>query len=775
MLIKQFLKLLFFLIFTSYAHAQNPCNFSVSGIILDEGNGDKLEFVNILLKEESRGTSSNQSGEFVLNNVCFGEFHLIISHVGCETISIFIEITQDTFLTIKMDHSSHVLGHFELTGQRLATSQQSATISQQAISDQSNKNLSTMLESITGIQVLRTGSGIAKPVIHGQYGNRISILNNGVTQSGQQWGNDHSPEIDPLLANRITIIKGVSAIEYMGSNLGSVVLVEPENIGKEPHVHGKFGYFYETNGRGNGLNFQSLQYSPIISWKVNASLKLAGDRKAPNYYLRNTGNREANFSIQLEKELSKNLKAELYYSSFNTVLGTLRGAQIGNLTDLQDAFTREVPFYTEENFSYSIDAPSQEVHHQFVKSKLKYFINDHTWFDFVGAFQFNNRAEFDIRRSGNTEIPSLKIEQYSYFGEGKYIAEIGNHTNIRTGVQFNFIDNSNDPSTGILPLIPAYFSSEVGSFFTGQYSKNHWMFEAGARFDYTNQLVSAISITLPREILRFNNNFYNYSASSGLKYDLKEHTSVAYHVGLKTRNPAINELYSNGLHQGVSGIEEGNLLLNSELSFKNTLALETRIKDRIHFDLLFYYQHIQDYIFLSPTDEIRLTIRGAFPVFQYEQTNASIYGLDYSTFWEINDYFHAQLNYSYIRGTDLTNNIPLIFIPSNNINLNFTYKAPKTIELASKKLENFEISIGNRYVFRQNNLLSEQDFLPVPEAYYLLGLKSSFDMNLGKTRLRWFGQVDNLLNNSYRDYLNRQRYFADEMGINFMTGVTVKF
>ena len=54
--------------------------------------------------------------------------------------------------------------------------------------------------------MLRNGSGISKPVIHGLFGNRVTILNNGITQSGQQWGNDHAPEIDPFVADHLSCL-----------------------------------------------------------------------------------------------------------------------------------------------------------------------------------------------------------------------------------------------------------------------------------------------------------------------------------------------------------------------------------------------------------------------------------------------------------------------------------------------------------------------------------------------------------------------------------------
>ena len=45
-----------------------------------------------------------------------------------------------------------------------------------------------LLEQVSGVSSISTGTAIVKPVIQGMYGNRILIINNGTRQTGQQWG-----------------------------------------------------------------------------------------------------------------------------------------------------------------------------------------------------------------------------------------------------------------------------------------------------------------------------------------------------------------------------------------------------------------------------------------------------------------------------------------------------------------------------------------------------------------------------------------------------------
>ena len=55
-------------------------------------------------------------------------------------------------------------------------------------------------------------------------------INNGVRQEGQQWGNEHAPEIDPFIAAKLTVVKGVDELRYGSDAIGGVVLVEPKTL-----------------------------------------------------------------------------------------------------------------------------------------------------------------------------------------------------------------------------------------------------------------------------------------------------------------------------------------------------------------------------------------------------------------------------------------------------------------------------------------------------------------------------------------------------------------
>lgn len=766
-----FNQLFFLLLIIPVLTSAQDCDLKLIGSVKDSETGIAVPYTNIVCNELQKGAIGDSSGAFQYSDLCEGKIVLEVSCIGYRTDTSVFFISQDTSMTIYLEAYPYTIKGIVVSEEKTETStQSSSSLNKEHIATNSDKNLSNLLEQVVGLSVLKNGNGISKPVVQGLYGSRLMVLNNGVVQAGQQWGNDHSPEIDPFVANQISVIKGAAALEYQGSSLGAFILVEPGKISKNKKLNGTANYYFSSNGFGHGINVQLGMNHKLFSWKLSGTLKKKGDAYSPAYFLRNTGNQEANFALQIEKNFSDKWFTSLYFSSFNTEIGILRGSHIGNLTDLQSALRQEVPFFTQAYFSYALDAPFQQVNHQLLKLNARYYINSNQYLDFTYSGQLNDRKEFDVRRSNYAQKPALSLMQFSNSIEAKYLNYFNTNLRLKVGIQSRIIDNTNHPGTGILPLVPDYFAYNVGAFFliTQKYKKIFW--EAGARYDFMHQAVAAISTSLPREIVRYKNNFHNISALLGLNYQPNKALKLYTNVGSATRNPSINELYSNGLHQGVSAIEEGDAALKVEQAIKTTLGLDLKIKERLFLETALYYQWINNFIYQQVQNEFRLTIRGAFPVYRYEQTLAQIYGLDVSVRYKVLENLNLKIQYSYLRGEDLEHQLPLVNMPANNLRGRVSYTFPKV-----GSLENLMLELNNRYVFEQSNLLPSQDFILAPKAYHLLGLRASVVTKIKHLQLKIYLRVDNLLNTKYRDYLNKQRYFSDDLGINGTLGLMLNF
>lgn len=741
-------------------------SFIMRARVLDASTNKPLAKVSCFIAELNQTEITNLEGEFSFGLDSGQEYHLSLSHQGCDAEIHHLFIYSDTTMVFYLHHYHKHLKEVKIGVKRNPLIE---AVSQGQMDVLAKENLSNLLEKTTGVRTIKNGNSIAKPIVQGLYGNRLTILNQGIAQTGQQWGNDHTPEIDPLAGNRIRVIKGVSALEYKGVNMGAIISIEANRFKDNPHLHGKFNSFFETNGLGFGANLQLEKNQPNLAWRLTGTYKNNGDKSTADYYLRNTGSREMNLSFLAEKTLFKEWKTSLFFSSFNTELGVLRGGHISNTTDLNEAIGRSQPFFTEDTYRRDIAPPRQAVNHHLLKISSSKLIDSSCLLNLLYAGQINNRKEFDVRRGGRSEIPALFIFQHSHIIEGKW-TKMHKNSITKSGVQFQYTENINQPETGITPLIPNYSSIEPSLFLTHSHSYNNSKLDLGFRYDMQLLNIFTTTKTIPRENLELSHLFHNGTASISYLYHLDKQTDIQFNSGFTIRNPAINELYSFGLHQGVASIEEGNSNLNSEKSFKTSLSVQSTWTERLFTEAQFYFHNINDFIYLKPQSQTRLTIRGAYPVFVYEQTHAQIYGLDMKAKYKIIEGIDFSADYSYLRGLNLTEDIPLIFMPANRLRGEAEFSASKW-----GKWENPVLAISGQYTFRQNHLNSNQDFIPAPDGYLLLGTRISIERQIKSQRILAYLQVENLLNARYRDYLNRLRYFADDLGRNIAIGITMNY
>ncbi len=85
------------------------------------------------------------------------------------------------------------------------------------------------------------------------------------------------------------------------------------------------------------------------------------------------------------------------------------------------------------------------------------------------------------------------------------------------------------------------------------------------------------------------------------------------------------------------------------------------------------------------------------------------------------------------------------------------------------------VKVGMSYTRRQNRVPLDEDFAPVPAAYTLLQVAGGVKLPLKNGALNCGLTIDNATNTRYRNYLNRFRYFADEMGRNLLLRLTYEF
>jgi iron complex outermembrane recepter protein len=775
---KFFISTILFATLCATANAQ--CTLKLSGHITDGETKEHLQNATITISELKISVQSNGEGFFVFKGLCAGSYTLVVTHASCALVEKHLHLKGDVETDIELSHATSQLSEVVVTGnQNAQVTTTSNEIKGKLLESTRGLSLAESMKRISGVSVLQTGSNIYKPVIHGLHSQRILILNNGVRQEAQQWGSEHAPEIDPFIANRISVIKGSSALRYGGDAIAGVVLVEPKLLRTDPGIDGELNLNFFSNNR-MGVASAMLEGNsakhPAFSWRLQGTYKWGGTARTPNYWLANSGLEEINFSASAAlKKIDKGI--EVFYSQFNTTLGIFSGAHIGNVTDLWFAIqSKDPPDYIKDaDFSYSIGRPYQKVQHQLLKIKAWKNTGKIGRLNVVVSGQYNDRREYDQKRfASSSNAPQLNMSigtvitevVWDHYNTGKWRGTLGG----------SFLYQNNSYVNRL--FIPNYESTNAGVFAVEKYSLKKTDIEAGLRFDSKNLFNTNDNnnlFTYPD--LSFN----NLSANIGVTHKFTNSLRFTTNISTAWRAPQVNELYANGLHHGAARIEKGNPNLTPERA-NNLSANLLFTNSKWDVDAGIYLKQIDGFIFLEPTFPPELTIRGAFPSFRYNQTNARLHGFDVSTQYNADAHWSTSLKASILRAWNKNSNDWLIQMPADRFEAQLTYNFTNF-----KKLNETYVSVSSVYVLRQTRVpltgnievpgtsIKQSDYLAPPPAYFLLNIEAGTKLKMKHNNWNFILAVTNLTNLAYRDYMNAFRYFSDEMGRNISLRLKIPF
>lgn len=769
MVLKQYITVFVLVIISVCCFSQN-CDLVIKASLRDLDNNEELSFSVVKLIDPETVMQTNEHGDFSVGKLCKGSYSFLIQHFGCRDTIVKVELTKSTRIIIRLPHSVNELKEVDVMDKRteMRKTQTAVELSQEELKNTKGQSLGEVLKNVSGVTSLNTGPTISKPMIHGMQGNRVLILNNGVRQEGQQWGNEHAPEVDPFMAKRISVVKGVNAIRYGSDAIAGVVLVNGDELPDTAAVAGELSLAGLSNGRNGSAsamlqgNFEKLKH---FSWRVQGTLKKGGNIKTPDYYLNNTGMEERNFSYAVGYHRKK-WGAEVYYSQFNTTLGIFKGSHIGNLSDLQHALKYGKPVDSLASFSYAIDRPKQVAEHELIKGSAHYHFSPKWRANLQYAWQHNIRQEYDNRRLTAAEralqvvAPDLNLKITTQTAEA--IIEHDNIRSFRGMAGLSFLHQANTYEGRF--FIPNYLNTTWGAFVTERFVMPHVEFEAGLRYDekYLESFYYQGKTWTSSK-----RNFRNISSNVGFIWKIDSTFNVFLNAGTAWRAPAPNELYSDGIHQGVSAIERGKHDLNTETCYNITLSGIYRTK-KFKAEVTAYHNAFANFIYLQPSQTLELTIRGAFPVFNYTQANVRISGIDIKTEYSVTNKFSVLGRGMMVRGWNQSIDDYLIYLPGDRADIGMKLGLPDL-----KIINDWYVQVNNSFVAKQWRVPALGDFSPAPPGYFLLGAALGVNFKFGRQLVYVNFAVTNLLNARYREYLDRFRYYSDAQGSSYNLRLTM--
>ncbi len=578
-------------------------------------------------------------------------------------------------------------------------------------------SLGETLEQIPGVRSLSMTTGIGKPVIRGLTNNRVVTLANGQRTETQQWGHDHSPNVESADAERIEVVKGPASVLYGSDALGGVVNVVRRALPRADPT--------TSIARGRvALAFNSAAVAPsatlvgegargAFGWRASGTGRRADDLRTPGGVLANSGN------VTGYGELGVGWRDDRRDVALTTSVRDER-IQIADDPVTAPGYSGRQRIQTQRA---SLDANTRV---QGQRLQL------------LAGWEQNRRSEYG---SAQTSVIDLGLQSTTMNGLTHW-----HHAPVLgfTGIVGVAAQRTVFRTYGTETLIPDNQASSLGLYAFEQRVVGPWAVSAGARHDWRwldtpgNQVLG---------LAPSRNRFGAVTGTLGAVYHSEKPLALAINVARGFRAPSASDLWANGFHEGTRAFEIGKSDLRVESSLNTDVGLRVR-HARVSGELTGYVNRIQNYIYLVPVG----APGRALDSLQVQQGHAQLAGVELSASLPLPRSFTFQTVADVVRARNTTDNSALPFVPPMRLatTLRWDERAPGRYA-----------SVSVEYNARQTRTF-RNDFSP--RAWSMLSAAVGKGLMTRRGIVFVDVNVRNVLNTRYRDFMSRYKEFANAAG-----------
>jgi iron complex outermembrane recepter protein len=530
----------------------------------------------------------------------------------------------------------------------------------------SQSSLGETLSGTPGVSSTYFGPQASRPIIRGLDGDRIKILNNsGASLDASSLSYDHAVAIDPLIADRIEILRGPGTLIYGGNAIGGVVNVIDNRIPRTP-MEGLQGRGDISVGSGdrsrNGVLVLEAG-NKDFAFHADVHSRTAGDVSVPR-------------SLPCLKAGSLASDRRLCNSAAKT-----EGGAVGATAFFERAYLGlSLSEYSSNYGSVAEDTVSIAMRSnrlalegeiqlnswlKSIKGQYSYTDYKHTELDSgVPATVFTNRG-FDFR---------LEARHQKWAGFD--------------GVMGLHLDANRFGAQGLEAFAPSS-QTKTAALFVYEEALFPWgKINFGGRIE--SQDIQAFSDPTIARFLAAERSFKPASVALGALYKLDPNWSLTSNLTLNQRAPKDYELFANGPHLATAAYEVGNAQLSKERSTNLELGVAWRgaatasgRRSPNFMSANAFLSQFQNYLMLESTGKQR-TSAGAvnptdlngdglddasgaaiLPEFAYTQHRARLTGLEVNGNWRLREAssasqtFDLQWRADFVKGTNTDNNTSL--------------------------------------------------------------------------------------------------------------------
>jgi iron complex outermembrane receptor protein len=773
--------------------APEECTGTLDGHVVDKSTHEAMPGATVTANGQYLA-DTDAAGRFALRNLCAGEVELVIERPDCTSTTATIVVPATRSIEIELATLENEVIEVEAKAPPPTDMRSVAVVSGEALERTRGRAFSDALADVAGVTQLRSASGMAKPIVRGQFGRRLLMLVDGVRHRSQDWGIDHAPEIDPFIADSLTVVRGASGVRYGPDAIGGAVLADPPALLREPGFAGEAHLIGASNGYGGTFASRlrgALASVRGLAWQLEGSYKRLASPSTPDYALDNTGVLEWNAGATVGYRRS-DAEYTLSYRHYQAKLGVCSCLRVESRDDFYAQLERDRPIGSELYTSdLEIDRPYQAPAHDLALGRARWKLASGT-LSATYALQYDHRREYDVVREATTG-PQFDFKLTTHDVEVAFEhspLHLSDHWHLRGsagvvgGVQVHHYSG--------LQLVPDYQSLGAGVFAIERLVGHDVELEAGVRYDVlarTADLVRQDFLRLVRsgqlamdacsdpagDPVACASTFHTVSASIGGMYRVSDAWSVKLDASTASRPPNPDEQYLNGTSPTFPVLALGKPDLRPETTYSTSLTT-TYHSERVNAELSGFANLIDDYIYFAPAlDDMGMPIfdvlvRGTFPRFVTRPVDAMFYGLDGGITAAPVSWLELGAQLSMVRAKNLDDDAYLAFIPPDQARASVTFKRASLGGLGKSFA-----TVSGTFVRQQTRYELAADFAAPPDAYALLGAELGTETKIGAQTVKLGLQGTNLTNARYRDYTSLLRYFADQPGLQVLARVGLYF
>jgi len=707
---------------------------TLRGRVTDAATGEPVAGASIYFPQLKEGTVSDAEGRYVLNALPALCTTVQVSYVGHQTIVETVDLRTVTTLDFRLQENNAMLSEVVvqgLTGSSLAARSPSpvSVVSPQELRLTASTNIIDAVARQPGVDQLTTGSGISKPVIRGLGYNRIVVVNDGLRQEGQQWGDEHGIEVDARTVHSVEILKGPASLMFGSDALAGVLVMHEEPVMPQGTMEASVGGEYQSNQHLYDYTADFAGNRGGVVWNWRWSEKDAGE-----YTNRRDGRVPGSqFHEQaLTGMLGLNRAwgySHLKLSAYHLKPGLVEGGR--------DAATGRL----EPSDAY------QQIYHYKAVLDNSFLLGDGTLKALVG-YQQNRRKEYEAEADGAAPELALDLRLHTVNYDAHYLWQAPERWSVAAGVQGMWQRSEN---LGEEFLIPAYCLFDAGLFASANCQLDRLTLSGGLRFDHRRLHSYALEDDGEQRFSDFRRNFSGLTGSVGAIYNLSRQANLRFNVSRGFRAPNMSELGANGEHEGTFRYELGNSRLASETSWQADLGADYSTAV-VSAQLSLFASDISDFVYLRRLSP--LTDR-----YEYQSGHARLWGGEAVVDVHPVEPLHFENSFSYVSARQLHQPDDARWLPFTPAPRWMSTLRYDIVRDGRRLLNNTFAAATTTCSLRQSHAHTANATETPTPSYTLVDLSAGTDLqHRGRRLCTLLLTVQNLLDRAYTPHLSRLKY-----------------